>query len=151
MSTMSRVLVEDAVVTAAASWSVCRLSPRAAVIEVLPPVVVRVTLMKLTSPVLKRLFEFVLVTSAVSVSLLKATPVAFKQSAPHSATVVASGGVVVRSMADALLLPLLATRATPSRGSTATPSGVVPGEIAGGITPTGPSDSGDSWPLTGER
>ena len=45
----------------------------------------------------------------------------------------------VTSTRDALLLPLLATSASPNRGSTATPRGVVPTERGAPIVPTAPA------------
>ena len=47
--------------------------------------------------------------------------------------------VCVTSTSVALLLPLLATSASPSLGSTATPSGVVPTESGAPIVPTAPA------------
>src|SRR5579863_5915735 len=102
-----------------------------ALIVVDVPVVVRVTPTKASSPVLKRLFEFVLVITAVELSLSNATPVGPRHDAPQSGTSV--GSEVVTSIAVASLLPLFAIIATPSNGSTATPSGVAPVEIGAPI------------------
>ena len=122
----------------AALHEVLESTPAPSGIEVEVDVVVRETPTEATSPVLNRLFELVLVITAIEASSSKATPVGSRHDAPHSAT--SAGRDVVTSMAVASLLPLFATTATPSRGSTPTPSGVVPVEIGEPITPTGPRD-----------
>src|ERR1700735_1002459 len=54
----------------------------------------------------------------------------------------------VSSTTEALLLPLLATTARPSRGNTATPSGLVPTEMGEPIVPTEPAGT-PNWPVGG--
>src|SRR5208282_1347684 len=95
-----------------------------------------------TEPVLRVPVGFVYVTAAVAVSWFTATPLGAVQ--PPQAPTITGTFVPVTSTTVEVLLPLFATTAKPSRGMTATPSGVVPTRIGGPIRPIGPSDWGDS-------